>query len=415
MYIREEPNRLGELRRMQRIATGFLVVAALLFVAALRFEAAYPWLGFVRAAAEGAMVGGLADWFAVTALFRRPLGLPIPHTAIIQTRKDAIGASIGSFVRDNFLTTEVLTGRLSAINVAHRLGAWLEHPEAAERVARLGASGAAGALRIVNDADVQALIERSLITRIENTPVAPLLGRGLSAVLVGQRRRDLLYAIVQLAAQLITENGPAIRKRIAEGSPWWMPRSVDRSIYNRLVDTVAATLNELSQDPDHPLHAQFDAVVERFIERLQSDPELIAKGEEYKAELTGHPIVRELVASLWRDLKSYLLEQSERDDSALRATILRGIERLSHLLQHDEALAAKVNSWAEAAVRYAAEEYGDEASELIAQTVRRWDATTAARRIELQVGADLQFIRINGTIVGGLAGLAIYSLATLLR
>jgi uncharacterized membrane-anchored protein YjiN (DUF445 family) len=415
MYLREEQNRAAELRRMQRIATGLLVFAALLFVVALRLETTYPWAGFLRAAAEGAMVGGLADWFAVTALFRRPLGLPIPHTAIIQTRKDSIGESIGSFVRDNFLTTEVLAERLRAINVAQRIGSWIERPEAAERTARLLASGAGGVLRIVNDADVQSLIQRSMLARIEATPVAPLLGRGLGALLVGERRRDLLYGIVQLAAQLLSENGPAIRRKITEGTPWWMPRGVDRGIYTRLVDTVAGTLTELGENPDHPLHAQFDAVVERFVERLQSDPELIAKGEQYKAELAEHPIVRDLVDSLWRDIKAHLLEQSSRDDSALRATILRFIGRLSDLLQRDEALAAKVNGWAEGAVRYAAEEYGDEASALIAQTVSRWDATTAARRIELQVGPDLQYIRINGTVVGGLAGLVIYSTALLLK
>ncbi|MEN9934716.1 MAG: hypothetical protein RLZZ387_1295 [Chloroflexota bacterium] len=415
MVLAEERARQAELDRMKRIATGLLVVAALVFVVAKRFESVYPWLGFVRAAAEGAMVGALADWFAVTALFRHPLGLPIPHTAIIPRRKDSIGASIGRFVQDNFLTPEVIAERLRAVSVARRAGAWLARPESATRVGRILAGGAAGVLRVVNDADVQALIERSVVSRLETTPAAPTLGRLLGAVLVGDRRREALFALVQITAQLIIDNQESIRQKIVDASPWWMPRGVDRTIYIRLVETVTATMIELSQDPDHPLNAHFDEVVERFVERLQSDSELIARGETYKAELVGHPFLRELAASLWQDAKALLLEQSTRDDSALRETIARGLVRIGELLQRDETLAAKVDAWVEAAVLYAAREYGDEGSELIAQTVSRWDAESTSRRIELQVGRDLQFIRINGTVVGGLAGLAIYGLGTFLR
>lgn len=400
---------------MKRIATSLLVVAAVIFIIALRLEDQYAWMKFVRAAAEGAMVGALADWFAVTALFRHPLGLPIPHTAIIPRRKDDLGASIGRFMRDNFLTADVIANRLRTQHVAQRLGEWLTRPEAADRVARILSSGAAGVLRVVNDADVQALIERSVVDRISATPAAPTLGRALGGLLVGRRRHDLLYALVQATAQLLHENQDAIRRRISEGSPWWMPRGVDRSIYTRLVETVAGTLDELSKNPDHPLNARFDAIVERFIERLQSDPDLIAQGEAYKQELIADPIVRDLAASFWRDAKASLLEQSERDDSALREALARGIVQIGDLLQRDDLLAAKVDSWIEGAARYAAGEYGHEVSALIEQTVQRWDAETTARRIELQVGRDLQFIRINGTIVGGLAGLAISVLSVVLR
>jgi uncharacterized membrane-anchored protein YjiN (DUF445 family) len=415
MILAEERERQAELDRMKGIATGLLALAAVVFVIALRLERDFPLAGFVRAAAEGAMVGALADWFAVTALFRRPLGLPIPHTAIIPTRKDQIGASIGRFVQDNFLTGEVITGRLRAANVAQRLGEWVGRPGSAARVARFLASGASGVLRVVNDSDIQAMIERSVVARIESTPAAPTLGRVLGAVLVGDRRREVLFALVQVVAQLIVDNQEALRQKIVDASPWWMPRGVDRTIYMRLVETVAATLSELGRDPDHPLNAQFDAVVERFVDRLQHDQGLIARGEEYKADLVAHPIVRDLTASLWQDAKTALLEQSSQDDSALREAIGRAVTQLGELLRRDEALAAKVNEWVELAVLYVAREYGDEGSELIAHTVSRWDAETTSRRIELQVGRDLQFIRINGTVVGGLAALGIYSLALLLR
>jgi uncharacterized membrane-anchored protein YjiN (DUF445 family) len=415
MILVDERERQADLNRMKGIATALLALAAVVFVVALRLEREYPWAAFVRAAAEGAMVGALADWFAVTALFRRPLGLPIPHTAIIPSRKDAIGANIGRFVQDNFLTEEVIIGRLRAAHVAPRLGAWLARPESATRVARILAGGVSGVLRIVNDADVQQLLERTLAARVMNTPAAPLLGRVLGALLVGERRREALLALMQGAAQLLNDNQDAIRKQIIEAAPWWMPRGVDRTIYIRLVETVTNTLTELGRDPNHPLNTQFDALVERFIVRLQNDERLIARGEEYKAELLEHPLVRDMTASLWQDAKAALVEQSMRDDSALRETIARAVRRLGELLQRDEALAAKVNEWLEAAVLYAAREYGDEGSELIAHTVSRWDAETTSRRIELQVGRDLQFIRINGTVVGGLAGLAIYSVSLIVR
>jgi uncharacterized membrane-anchored protein YjiN (DUF445 family) len=410
-----EGERERELIRMKRIATSLLVVAAIIFIGALRFEAAYPWVGFIRAAAEGAMVGALADWFAVTALFRRPLGLPIPHTAIIPARKDSIGISIGRFVQQNFLSAEVLTRRVRARSTSVQLGHWLAQPEVAERVARMLASGAGGALQVINDADVQAMIERAALNRIESTPMTPLAGRVLGAVLVEKRRRELLTAIVQLIAQLLEENQEAIKKRISAGLPWWLPRSIDQSIYIRLVETVTAVLKEISQDPGHPLHAQFDALIDRFVTRLQNDPELITTGEAYKSELIEHPMVRELAASLWQGAKASLVAQSERDDSELRAAFERGVIQLGNLLQRDTALAAKIDGWAEGAAGFAATEYGDEVGDLIAQTVSRWDAETTAHRIELQVGRDLQFIRINGTIVGGLAGLVIYGVSLVLK
>ncbi|HMO57450.1 MAG TPA: DUF445 domain-containing protein [Roseiflexaceae bacterium] len=407
--------RRAELDRMKHIATGLLVLAAGIFVVALRFESQYPWARFVRAAAEGAMVGAIADWFAVTALFRHPLGLPIPHTAIIPRRKNDLGASIGRFMRDNFLTTEVISSRLRSINAAARLGSWLARDEPAERVARILASGAAGTLRVVNDDVVQSLIERTAVNTLQATPATPLIGRALGALFIGRRRHDLLYALVQLAAQLLEEHQDSIRRRIVEGSPWWMPRGVDRTIYTRLVETVTRTLTELRDHPEHPLHARFDEIVERFVEQLQHDPDLLQRGEAYKQELLGDPIVRDLAASLWQDAKHALLEQSEQDNSALRDALTRGLMQIGELLQRDEQLAARINDWIESVAHFAAREYGDEVRDLIEHTVQRWDAASTAHRIELQVGRDLQFIRINGTIVGGLAGLVISLLSLIVE
>jgi uncharacterized membrane-anchored protein YjiN (DUF445 family) len=415
MYPAGEPHRQAELDRMKRLATGLLAAVTLAFVAASLFEQRYPWLGFVRATAEAAMVGAIADWFAVTALFRHPLGLPIPHTAIIPRRKDSIGASIGRFVQENFLSEAVILGRLRSVNSAQQAAGWISQPTHSARIAGLLTAGIGGIIQVLNDADVQELIERALVARVRSTRAAPLVGQALALVSSEQRQAEILYAILRFAARVLEENKAAIRERINRELPWWLPRSIDREIYRRLVDGVEATLHEVSRDPAHPVHQQFNAVVRRFIEDLRSNPDVIAKGEALKEELLRHPIMRDLAASLWVDLKAWLREQSAKPDSEIQQSIQRAIVQLGRLIMRDAALAEKVNHWIEQLALYAIREYGHEVAHLIEQTVRNWDAAAASQKIELQIGKDLQYIRINGTVVGGVAGLLIYCAALLIK
>jgi uncharacterized membrane-anchored protein YjiN (DUF445 family) len=415
MYAPDEPSRQVELNRMKQLATGLLVVVSLTFVAASLFERRSPWLSFVRAMAEAAMVGAIADWFAVTALFRRPLGLPIPHTAVIPRRKDSIGASIGRFVQENFLAQEVIQGRLRSVNIAQEAARWIIQAAHGAQIAGLLAAGIGGVVQVLNDADVQALIERAVVGRIRSTRAAPLLGRVLALVVSEQRQAELLDAILQFAARWVDQNQAVIRERINRELPWWLPRSVDKEIYRRLLDAVQAMLQEVSPDPAHPLHQQFNAAVRQFIVDLQSNPAYIAKGEALKDELLQHPIVRDLSATLWLDLKTWLREQSAQPDSEMRQSIQRAIAHIGALILEDEALAQKVNHWIEQIALFAIREYGHEVAHLIEQTVRNWDAEVTSRKIELQIGKDLQYIRINGTVVGGIAGLLIYSASLLMR
>ncbi|MBU6333649.1 MAG: DUF445 family protein [Chloroflexi bacterium] len=409
----DDDARLRELARMRRLAGALLVVAAVIFVVAYRYEPDVPWLRLVRAAAEGAMVGAIADWFAVTALFRHPLGIPIPHTAIIRRRKDALAASIGRFVRDNFLTAEVIVGRMRAADPARRIGAFLARPEVAARLAQLGVGGIAGVLRVIDDADVQQALERAVLGRAAAIPAAPTAGRALHALLGSERRRELLHSLVQAAAALLDTHREVVRRQIMEGAPWWLPPGVDRAIVARLLEALVRVAAELRTDPAHRLYGEFDGLVDAWIERLASDPAWRERGELLKHEVLADPLVREVLASLWRDLKQTLVDQ--RDDAGVRAALVRASAQVGAALIHDDLLAAKVNDWLEALVRYALAEYADEASVLIEQTVRRWDAETLTRRIEVVVGRDLQFIRINGTIVGGLAGLLIALVSSLIR
>jgi uncharacterized membrane-anchored protein YjiN (DUF445 family) len=410
-----EAVRQAELRRMKLLATALLVGVALLFLVALLLEREYRWVGFVRAFAEAAMVGALADWFAVTALFRHPLGLPIPHTAIIPRRKDGIGRSIGRFIEDNFLSEEVLVGRLRAQHVAERAAAALSQPNLSAQIAKHAATAIANALAIVNDSDVQALVEHSLIERLQSLQPAPLLGRVLAALLGGRRQDELVDELAKLVARLLDENKEAIRIKIRKETPWWLPRSVDRHIAERLFDTIESTLHAITTDRNHPFHDRFNALLDEFVERLQHDPATIARGEALKQELLHNPIVREFSASLWQDIKAALLAQSANPESALRATIERAARQFGELLLRDAALAGKIDRLIERVVVYASQEYRHQFGQLIAHTVSRWDAEVTARKIELQIGRDLQFIRINGTVVGGLAGLVIYSISLLLR
>lgn len=409
----DNPARQADLTRMKRLATGLFADVTLLFVVALLLEPRFSGARFVRAFAEAAMVGALADWFAVTALFRYPLGLPIPHTAIIPRRKDSIGMSVGRFIEDNFLSPEVLIGRLRSAHAVERVARWISQPELSAQLARHATAGLNAALRVINDDDVQALIERSVLARLQQIQPAPLIGRFLGATLAGRRQPELLYELVKLVARLMEENKDAIRLRIRQESPWWLPRAIDRAIAERIFLTVEATLHEVSTNPDHPLHDKFNTILYEFINRLQHDPATIERGEEFKQELMGNPIVREFSASVWLDIKASVQTQAADPHSTLHLAIERGLQRFGEALLADEALAEKFERWIERLVEYASQEYRHQFGQLVAHTISRWDAGMTSNKIELQIGRDLQFIRINGTIVGGIAGLIIYSVSLL--
>jgi uncharacterized membrane-anchored protein YjiN (DUF445 family) len=410
-----DEQRRVELQRMRRLASGLLLLMALIFLIALIGEQRYPWLRFVRATAEAAMVGGIADWFAVNALFRHPLGLKIPHTAIVPRRKDALGESLGRFVQQNFLTEEAVLSRLRGLDTPRRLGTWLGEPAHAELLADYAMLIIAGAAQVARDEEVQDLIERGIVARVRGTWVTPLIGKALRLLLAGERQQELLYGALQATAYALQEHKDAIRQTISKAKPWWILVPIDDAVYGRLVTLVTGTLKELEADPQHPMHERFGTLLERLVANLEQDPQVIARGEEIKLELLEHPIVRETAQNVWQELKSVLLDQPVQPDSPLREAIRRGVQQLGTSLTEDEALQVKVEGWIEGAVRYVVRSYGHEVQQLIASTVRRWETTDMVGRLELQVGKELQFIRINGTLVGGLVGLLIAAISTLIE
>ncbi|HWJ20969.1 MAG TPA: DUF445 domain-containing protein [Gemmatimonadaceae bacterium] len=409
----DEPAKQLQLERMKRRATALLVIAAVVFVVARLLEPRFPWLGYLRATAEAAMVGGVADWFAVTALFRQPMGLPIPHTAIIPARKDRIGRSLGGFVQRNFLSRDVVASRLAAVRAGEHLARWVSQPENARLISRHVAAGLAGATRVMRDEDVRDAIEKHLLGRIRATRVAPIIGNALSLLTAGDRHQELLDRAIVLVARFVSENEELIRDRIRAESPWWIPERVDDKIHDKIVSGIERTLQDVSINPDHPLRGRFDHALDEFIERLRTSPEVIARAEQIKAEVLDSPAVREYSRGLWDDVKHRLVRYAERSDDEGPGAVERGLVALGNAVLADPTLMAKVESWITEMVLYAVEQARDEVAHLIEHTVAAWDPDDTSRKIELQIGRDLQFIRINGTLVGGLVGLLLYSIGKL--
>ncbi|MGF1595887.1 MAG: DUF445 domain-containing protein [Acidimicrobiales bacterium] len=408
-----DASRARDLRRMKAFATGMLVAAAVVFLVARALEESYPAVGYVRATAEAAMVGALADWFAVTALFRHPLGLPIPHTAIVQTRKDQIGASLGGFVRDNFLTSEVIVERLEDAHLAARVGGWLAQPHNAATVSAQSAAVVRGVTEVLEDDLVQSGLEQVVMTRARKMPVAPLVGRAVEVAIEGEHHRVVFDAVLGGLSSFMDDNRDPFRQRLYQESPWWVPEQVDDAVLEKIYEVVQRFLGELRADPDHELRREVDRRAARFAEELKSSPELLARGERLKEEVLAHPEVRAWSASLWDRMKSALLEASEDPTSELRVRLDEALVEAGRALERDPELQARIDRWIIEATTYVAGQFKGEVADLIATTVQRWDTDETAERLELQVGRDLQFIRINGTLVGGLAGLVIYTLSEL--
>jgi uncharacterized membrane-anchored protein YjiN (DUF445 family) len=400
--------RQRNLDRMKRRATGLLVLMGAIFVATSVLEPQHTWVGYIRATAEASLVGGIADWFAITALFRHPLSIPIPHTAIIPNRKDRIGRSLGNFVQNNFLSPDLLMTKLRAAQLSRRAAEWLNQPEHARAAAQHVASVLRSAGNVARDEDVHALLDRSVIEPLRQVPIAPVLAKGLALLTVDDRHQQLLDRVIQGLTRLVAENEALIRDRIREESPWWVPRVVDDRIHQKVLGGIERTLFEVAADPDHPLRHQFDGLLADWMVQLQNSPEVIARAEAIKHQVLDPETSGRLAASLWQELKEVLGRQNPGDAGAPGA-VARGLSALAASALEDEALLEKIDGWVIGAVLSVVEQHRGEVGGLIAQTVSSWDPDETSRRIELLVGRDLQFIRINGTLVGGMVGLLIYT------
>jgi uncharacterized membrane-anchored protein YjiN (DUF445 family) len=407
---RSEAIKQQQLIVTRRRATLLLAVVAGVF-AATTAAGAEGWLGYVQATAEASLVGGLADWFAVVALFRHPLGVPIPHTAVITERKDQFGETLGDFIQSSFLTPDAVVERVRLARVGERLAGWLAHPDNAARLAGHVADGAVAFADLLRDDDVQQAIEGMVRQRVEAADLAPLAGRALRFLTADGRHDEVVSAALRGLERYLDEHREELRARFEQQSPWWLPGAVEDRIFERLLDGGRAVLDDMVNDRGHDLRRQLDARIGHLIADLESSPEMRARGEELKRDLLEHPALRAWVATAWQDLKAQLRAQAADPQSELRQRLATAIATTGERLSHEPALTQSVQDGIEAGVRYVVDHFADEIAKLVSGTIERWDGEETSRRLELLLGPDLQFIRINGTVVGGAAGLLLHTIS----
>src|ERR1700742_442615 len=405
------------LRRMKVVALSFLIGATGVFLGCRWAQAAGftdAWVGYVGAAGEAGMVGALADWFAVTALFKHPLGIPIPHTAIIKRKKDQLGEGLGTFVRENFLSPPVVEAKILDAQVPGRLGKWLSERSHAERVA----SETATVLRVVverlRDEDVQQVIDRMIVRRIAEPQWGPPVGRVLGSLLAENRQEALIQLLADRAFQWSLNAGEIIQRVVERDSPTWSPRFIDHLVGDRIHRELMDFTDKVRRNPDHELRRSATRFLFEFADDLQHDETTIGKAENVKNQIMARDEVARAAETAWNAAKRIFLESVDVPSSALRTRIADSAVHIGESLRDDADLRDKVDNWIVRAAQHLVAQYGAEITAIITETIERWDADEASRRIELHVGRDLQFIRINGTVVGALAGLIIYSVAPLL-
>jgi len=409
-----------QLRRRQlavtkRRATALLAAVSGVFFVAAVWGGGSTWVGYVEATAAASMVGGLADWFAVTALFRHPLGLPIPHTAIVVERKDQFGATLAAFIRESFLERDLRVERVRAAGVVARLGDWLAKEENAARVASEVADAAVAGADLLRDDDVHRALEEIVRDRVDAVPLAPLAGRALRFFTQGGRHQEVLDTALAGLERYLGAHGPELRAQLGARSPWWLPGAVEDRIFDRLLDGARTVLSEMAADRGHDLRRQLDARLRLLAAELETSVDLHERGERLKHEMLSQPQVREWVASLWADAKGQLRAQACDPRSQLRTRLVGGIMAGGRRLGDDPELAATVQTAIEGAVGYLAEHFEGDVVAFIGATIARWDAEETASRLELLLGPDLQYVRINGTVVGGAAGLALHAISLALK
>jgi len=398
------------LRRMRVVATSLLVLAAVVYV--LTHGQGGAW-GYVNAGAEASMVGAIADWFAVTALFRHPLGLPIPHTALIPRRKDEIGASLEEFVGENFLAEEVIRDRLRVSEPALRVGLWLAEEANARVFVREASTVVADGLARVRDDHIAAVVTEAIVPRLREEPLATVIGTALAEVLADQVHHGVVDLFLTELHGWLLEHEQTVTDVVGERAPWWVPPALRDAGAARVHIEIVRWVADILAEPDHRARKAIDSMLAELAEDLQHDPETQARADGFKNRLLDHPQVLTTSISLWDALRRTLVSSLRDPEGAVQERVLSELQLLAGQLVSDDDFRARVDRLIADAATYLVKRYGSEATAVITHTIQRWDGREAARRIELHVGRDLQFIRINGTIVGGLVGVLIHAITQL--
>jgi uncharacterized membrane-anchored protein YjiN (DUF445 family) len=403
-----DAQRRRALRQMRTVAVGLLVFAAVVYVATLGMDGFW---GFVNAGAEASMVGAIADWFAVTALFKHPLGLPIPHTALVPKRKNELGKGLEEFVAENFLQEDIIRDRIGVARISARVGDWLADPANARRVVDEVAEVATIGLGKVRDDHISDLVTQAFVPRFREEPISPLLGTTLMEVL----RDDLHHGVVDLVLEemhrWLVGNPDTFTRVLAERAPWWAPPKLNDAVTHRIHVEAVRWVEDIRDDPRHHAREALDSMLGQLAHDLLHDPVTQARAEGFKERLLDHPQVAATAISLWKAMRSALLASMRDREGAVRKRLLDELMAFSQRLRDDAALRDRLDRTASDIAVFMVDRYGAEVTTVITHTIERWDGKEAARKIELHVGRDLQFIRINGTIVGGLVGVIIHAVS----
>ena len=401
------------LRQMRLVALSLLVFAAVVFLATLRVKDQGFW-GFVNAGAEASMVGAMADWFAVTALFRHPLGLPIPHTALIPRRKDMLAQSLQDFMGENFLREDIIRDRVLSAQISDRLARWLLEPANVRRVVDEASHITTMGLERMRDEAVAEIVEEAVIPRLREEPISPIAGS-----LLGEVVRDKAhYGLVDLALgefhRWLTENPETFARVLAERAPWWAPHQVNDLVITRMHKEALKWVSEIRDNPTHQARIALDDLLADLADDLLHDEATIERAERLKVRILDHPQLMETVLSLWRAFRAALIAALADPEGPLRTRIQSELEKFAQRVVGERDLRDRLDGYVADLAAFAVNRYGTELTAVISHTINRWDGKETASRVELFVGRDLQFIRINGTIVGGLVGLVIHAVVVLI-
>ena len=404
--------RVRRLRKMRTLAVSLLILAAVVYLLTLDREGFW---GYVNAGAEASMVGAIADWFAVTALFKHPLGLPIPHTALVPRRKDEFGKSLEEFFAENFLQEEVIRERIELAAPAQRLGDWLSVPENAERVVREGSSVARIGLSKVRDQDVEALVSDVLIPRLVKEPIAPILGNLLQGVLADDAHHGLVDLALDEAHRWLVHNGDTFTEVLGERAPWWAPERLNEAVTNRLHLESIRWVADIRADPHHHARYAIDSMLKQLSGDLLTNPSTQERAERLKVRVLEQPELLRSGMAVFDAFRRALSGALEETDGPLQQRARAEVVAFGAKVGTDTALRERMDAWVADLSVFVVRRYGGELTAVITHTIQRWDGKEAARKIELHVGPDLQFIRINGTMVGGLVGVLIHAISEVVR
>ncbi len=400
---------------MKVIATGLLVLMAAVFLLTRALEPRHPWLGFVKAFAEAAMVGGLADWFAVTALFRHPLGLPIPHTAIIPRNKDRIADTLAQFLRDNFLVAPVVARRMRGMDIAGAAGRFLQAPTDGGARIRQGASRLIGdVFEALDDERLGGIVKQAISTRLKQAEVAPVMGAALASAINEDRHVPMLEAGIRALARTLDANESLIRELVRKRASWFLRLAgLDEKLADSILDGLRKVTLEMSTDPAHPVRVRMQQALADLANDLQTDAATRARVEGWKEELLANTSVALWLDTLWQKGRSAIIAAARNPDAVMAGRLGDVLRSMGTTLERDPRIRGAVNQFVRRAVAGMAASYGGSIVSLVSDTIRGWDARTITARLEQAVGRDLQYIRINGTLVGGLVGLILHLIDTL--